>query len=77
MEKGAYAFACQCIISPRGRTGSRTVTQMRDPLLVEARPNCAGQLLASTLSVLAVAATSYCHAGRHANVVTPCCSPLV
>ena len=45
MERGVFAFACQYIVSPRGRTGNRTVTEMRHPL----RPNCARQLLASTL----------------------------
>ena len=42
-ERGVFAFACQYIVSPRGRTGNRTVTQMRHPLLVEGRPNCARQ----------------------------------
>ena len=45
---------------------------MRHPLLVEGRPNCARQSLASTLSAPRVAATSYCDPGRHANVITPC-----
>ena len=45
---------------------------MRHPLLVEGRPNCARQSLASALSAPRVAATSYCHPGRHANVITPC-----
>ena len=58
-ERGVFAFACQYIVSPRSRTGSRTVTQMRHPLLVEGRPNCARQSLASTLSAPRVAATSY------------------
>ena len=71
-ERGVFAFACQYIVSPRGRTGNRTVTQMRHPLLVEGRPNCARQSLASALSAPRVAATSYCHPGRHANVITPC-----
>ena len=80
-RKGVFAFACQCIISPRGRTGNRTQLSHKCDITsllkhVVARPNCAGQLLASTLSVLAVATTSYCHAGRHAHVVSPCCSPL-
>ena len=39
-----FAFACQYIVSPRGRTGNRTVTQMRHPLLVEGRPNCHNRL---------------------------------
>ena len=39
------------------------------PLLVKARPNCARQSLARTVSALAVAATSYCHPGRNTNVV--------
>ena len=26
-ETGGFAFACQYIVSPRGRTGNRTVTQ--------------------------------------------------
>ena len=71
-ERGVFAFACQYIVSPRGRTGNRTVTQMRHPLLVEGRPNCARQSLASTLSAPRVAATSCCDPGRHANVITPC-----
>ena len=71
-ERGVFALACQYIVSPRGRTGNRTVTQMRHPLLVEGRPNCARQSLASALSAPRVAATSYCHPGRHANVITPC-----
>ena len=71
-ERGVFAFACQYIVSPCGRTGNRTVTQMRHPLLVEGRPNCARQSLASTLSAPRVAATSYCDPRRHANVVTPC-----
>ena len=72
MERGVFAFACQYIVSPRGRTGNRTVTQMRHLLLVERRPNRARQSLASTLSAPRVAATWYCHPGRHANVITPC-----
>ena len=59
-------------VSPRGRTGNRTVTQLRQPLLVEGRPNCTRQSLASTLSAPCVAATSYCDPGHHANVITPC-----
>ena len=31
-----FGFACQCIFSPCGQTGDRTVTQMRHPLLVKA-----------------------------------------
>ena len=72
MERGVFAFACQCIVSLRGRTSNRTVTQMRHPLLVEGRPSCAGQSLASTVSAPRVAATSYCDPGRHTNVITPC-----
>ena len=60
MERGVFAFACQYIVSLRGRTGNRTVTQMQNPLLVEGRPECAPQSLASTLSAPRVAATSYC-----------------
>ena len=45
---------------------------MRHPRLVERRPNCVRQSLASTPSAPRVAATSYCHPGRHANVITPC-----
>ena len=30
------------------------------------------QSLASTVSARRIAASSYCHCGRHANVVTPC-----
>ena len=45
---------------------------MRHPLLIEGRPNCAQQSLASMLSAPRVAATSCCDPGRHANVVTPC-----
>ena len=74
-ERGVFAFACQYIVSPRGRTGNRTVTQMRHPLLVEGRPNCARQSLASTLSAPHVAETSCCDPGRHANVITPCLLP--
>ena len=59
-ERGVYAFACQYMVSPRGQTGNRTVTQMRHPLLVEGRPNCVRQSLASTLSAPRVAATSCC-----------------
>ena len=42
------------------------------PFLVEARPNCARQSLASTVSALAVAGTSCCHPSSHANAVTSC-----
>ena len=45
---------------------------MRHPLLVEGRPNCARQSLASTVSAPHVAETSCCDPGRHANVITPC-----
>ena len=45
---------------------------MRHPLLVEGRPNCGRQSLASTLLAPRVAATSYSDPGRHANVITPC-----
>ena len=61
-ERVVFAFACQY---------NRQLychTRHRHPLLVEGRPNCARQSLAT----LAVAATSYWHPGRHANVVTPC-----
>ena len=34
-ERGVFAFACQYIVSPRGRTGNRTVTQMRHPLFLK------------------------------------------
>ena len=34
-ERGVFAFAFQCIVSPRGQTGNCTVTQVRHPLLVE------------------------------------------
>ena len=71
-ERGVFAFACQYIASPRCRTGNRTVTQMRHPLIVEGQPNCARQSLASTLSAPRVAATPYCDPARHANVITPC-----
>ena len=70
-ERWVSAFAFQYIVSLRSQTGNRTVTQMRHPLLVEGRPNYARQSLASTLSAPRVAATSYCHAGRHANVLYP------
>ena len=70
--KEGIRISCQYIVSPHGRTCNHTVTQMRHPLLVEGRPNCARQPLASTLSAPRVAATSYCHPGHHANVVTPC-----
>ena len=65
-------LSCKYIVSPCGRTGNRTVTQMRHPLLVEGRPNCARQSLASTLSAPHVAATSYSDPRHHANAVTPC-----
>ena len=71
-EGGLFAFACQYSVTPHSRTRNRIVTQMRHPLLVEGLPNCARQSLASTISAPHVAATSYCHPGRHANVVTPC-----
>ena len=75
-ERGVFEFACQYIVSLRGRTGNRTVTQMRDPSLVEGRPKCVcvcvRQSLASTLSVPRVAATSYCDPGRHSHGITPC-----
>ena len=71
--KGGIRIACQYIVSPRGRTGNRTVTQMRHPFLFEGRPNCARQSLASTLSAPCIAATSYCDPGRHANVITLVC----
>ena len=45
---------------------------MQHPFLVEGRPICARQSLASPLSAPCVAATSYCHPGRHAHVVTAC-----
>ena len=45
---------------------------MRHSILVEGRPNCVRQSLASTLSAPRVAATSCCDPGRHANLVTPC-----
>ena len=75
-ERGVFAFACQYIVSPRGRTGNRTVTQMRHPLLVEGRPNCARQSLASTLSAPHVAETSCCDPGRHAKSCGKCHYPL-
>ena len=53
-ERGIFAFACQYIVSPHGRTGNRTVTQMRHTLPVTGRPNCALQSLASILAVLAL-----------------------
>ena len=53
-------------------TGSHTVTQMRHPLFIDGRPNCARQSLASTLSTPHVAVTWHCDPGRHANVITPC-----
>ena len=53
------------------RTSKRTVAQMRYPRLVEGQPHGARQSLASALSAIAVAATSYYHPGRHANAVTP------
>ena len=51
-ERGVFAFACQYVVSPRRRTGNH-------PLLVEGRPNCARQSLASTSSAPRVAATSW------------------
>ena len=84
-EKAVFTFACQYVVSPRGRTGNRTVTQMRRLLLPEGRPNCARQSLASTLSApcvncarqsLASTLSAPCVAAtdldRHANVVAPC-----
>ena len=47
--KGVLPFACQYAVSPRG-------PDRQHPLLVEGRPNCARQSLASALSALAVAA---------------------
>ena len=71
--KGGWvsAFAWQYIVSLRGLTGNRTITQMQQPVFVEGLPSCARQSLASTLSALAVAAALYCHPRRHTNVVTP------
>ena len=37
-QTGVFAVACQCIVSRRDRTGNRTVTHRRHPLLLEARP---------------------------------------
>ena len=37
-EREVFTYACQYIVSPRGRTGNRTVTQMRHRSLVEGRP---------------------------------------
>ena len=51
-EGGVFAFAFQYW------TGSCSVTQMRHPLLIEGRPNCARQLLASILLAPRAAATS-------------------
>ena len=76
-ERELFALACQYIVSPCGRAGNRTVTEMLLPFLVRARPNCARQSLASTQSAPCAAATSYWHPGRHANVVTPVCFPPV
>ena len=59
------------IVSPCGWTGNRTVTQMRHPLLVQGQPNCVQQSLASALSALRIAATSYCDPGRHAMLYIP------
>ena len=70
-ERGVFAFACQYIVSPRGRTGNRTVTQVRHPLLIEWRPNCARQPLASTLSAPRVAARSYCDPGSYCQIPWP------
>ena len=70
-EKEPPLFDENAFESPRGRTGNRTVTQMRHPRLVEGRPDCARQSLASTLLAPRVAATSYCDPSRHANVITP------
>ena len=64
-ERVTFAFACQYIVSPRGRTGPTVLSHTR-------------QALASTLSARHVAATSYCHPGRRTNVVTPLfCLPPV
>ena len=74
-ERGVFRYACPYIVSLRGWTGNRTATQMQHSLLVEGRPNCARQLLASTFLAPCVAATSYCEfcdPGHHANVDTPC-----
>ena len=67
-----WEFPKQYIVFPHGRTGNRTVTQMRHSLLVEGRLNFVRQSLASTLSAPRIAATLYCHPGRDANLVTPC-----
>ena len=68
MARGVFAFACQCIVSPHGPTGDRTVTEMRRPtgccIAYETIAN------ASTVSARHVAVSSYCHPARHANVVT-------
>ena len=69
-ERGVCASGCQCIVSLHCRTGSRTVTQIERPLLVEGRPNCVRQSLASTVSALIVGASLYRHPRRHAKVVT-------
>ena len=68
-EGGIFAFVCHYMVSQR--PGPATVLSHTCCvfLLVKARPKCMRQSLASTVSALAVAATSYCHAGRHANVV--------
>ena len=64
-------LAVRCLSAPPDWQPYCHTNQMRHPSpwpLVEGRPNS----LASTLSALAVAATSYCHPGHPANVVTPC-----
>ena len=53
-------------------SGPATVLSHKCCILVKARPKRTRQSLASTVSALAVAATSYYHPSCHANVVTPC-----
>ena len=73
-RKGWYSHLLATTLSLRA-AGPATVLSHKcgsTPLVVERRPNCAQQLLASTLSAPRVAATLYCDPGRYANVVTPC-----
>ena len=71
--KGGIRICLPVHCLPVGRTSNNTVTQMRHPLVVERWPDCARQSLASMLSALAIAATSYCRPSCHANVVPPVC----
>ena len=64
-ERGVFAFACQYIVSLRRRTGNRTVTQMRHPLLVESTTK-----LCATIACQYTVGTS-----RHGDIVLRSRSP--